>query len=264
VDRADTDPANLLSQANLVILATPVPKIIEIIQQLPSFIQASCIVLDLGSTKRDILLAMAALPEYFDPLGGHPICGKEKLGLANAEPGLFQNAPFVITPLERTSARARDAAGQIVAAVGARLLEMEAEEHDRALAFSSHLPFVVSSILALSTPVDYGPYLGTGFRSTSRLAGTSSSIMLGILQSNRKNVLQALSVFQQHLAEIQTTLAAGDDRSLEKLLNNSQTAYNSLLTSHYKSSQKCHPERSEGSLPRKARDSSVAKSAPSE
>jgi len=230
VQEADSDPAKLLPQADLVILATPVPKIVEFIQHLPSFIRKSCIVFDLGSTKMDIAQAMSELPEHFDPIGGHPICGKEKLGLENAEAGLFQNSPFVITPLKRTSSRARSAVDQIISTIGARSIEMDAAAHDQALAFTSHLPFLVSSTLALSTPPEYVPFSGTGFRSTSRLAGTSSSIMLGILQSNRGNVLKALSVFQQHLSEIQTRLAAGDDQTLENLLNNSRAAYQSLFS----------------------------------
>jgi prephenate dehydrogenase len=232
VDQADSDPAKLLPRADLVILATPVPKIIEIIQHVPSFIQKPCILFDLGSTKKDILQAMSALPQNFDPIGGHPICGKETLGLANAETGLFQNAPFVITPLKRTSARARSAAQQIISTTGARMIEMNGEDHDRSLAFTSHLPFLISSTLALSTPVEYVPFSGTGFRSTSRLAGTSSSIMLGILQSNRENVLKALSVFQQQLSEIQTKLAAGDDQTLENILDNSRAAYQSLVSNY--------------------------------
>ena len=76
VDQADTDPSKLLPQADLVILATPVLAIIDFIQKLPSLLQKPCIVLDLGSTKKDIVQAMSVLPDYFDPLGGHPICGK--------------------------------------------------------------------------------------------------------------------------------------------------------------------------------------------
>ncbi|HXQ38161.1 MAG TPA: prephenate dehydrogenase/arogenate dehydrogenase family protein, partial [Anaerolineales bacterium] len=81
VDEVDTDPVKILPQADLVILATPVPVILAFIQKLPSFTQNPCIVIDLGSTKKDIVQAMSTMPERFDVLGGHPICGKEKLGL---------------------------------------------------------------------------------------------------------------------------------------------------------------------------------------
>jgi prephenate dehydrogenase len=173
---------------------------------------------------------MSSLPAYFDPIGGHPICGKEKLGLENAEANLYQNAPFVITTLERTSIRAREAAKQIVSAIGAHLIEMSADDHDRALAFTSHLPFLVSSALALSTPSEYSSFIGTGFRSTSRLAGTPSSVTMGFLQSNRENVLNALSLFQKHLSDLQTNLAANDFQTLEGILNHSRATYQSLVS----------------------------------
>lgn len=228
VNQADRDPTKLLPQADLVILATPIPAILNFIEKLPAFTQNSAIVLDLGSTKKDILQAMTTLPERFDPIGGHPICGKEKLGLEHADANLYQGAAFVVTPLKRTSPRAKSAIQQIISAIGAYHVEMTAESHDQALAFTSHLPFLLASTLTLSVPTEYSPFTGTGFRSTSRVAGTSASIMLGILQSNRENVLKALSIFQQQLSEIQTKLTEGDFHSLEGVLSRSRLAYESL------------------------------------
>ena len=151
VQQADTDPVKLLAQADLVILAVPVPAIMEFIQKLPSFSEKASIVFDLGSTKQDILQAMSALPENFDPIGGHPICGKEKLGLVNAVATLYQDAPFVVSSLDRTTRRAKSAVKEIVSAIGADCIEMTAEDHDRILAATSHLPFLVASALAHST-----------------------------------------------------------------------------------------------------------------
>jgi prephenate dehydrogenase len=93
------------------------------------------------------------------------------------------------------------------------------------------LPFLISSVLALSTAAKYAPLIGTGFRSTSRLAGTPSSITLGILQSNRENVLKALSVFQQQLSEVQAKLATEDFQTLEGILTHSRSTYQSLISS---------------------------------
>lgn len=228
VDWVDTDPAKLLFQADLVILATPVPAIIDWIQKLQSFSERPCIVIDLGSTKRDILQSMYALPENFDPIGGHPICGKETLGLENAEASLFQGAPFVVSALRRTTPRAKSAAGQIISAIGANCIEMTAEDHDRILAATSHLPFLISSALAVSTPCDHTPLLGPGFRSTSRLAGTPSHMMTGILKSNRDNVLNAVKSFRKSLDEIESALQNENFVELGKILNQSRASYHSL------------------------------------
>ena len=225
VDYADSDPAKLLPEVDLVILAAPVPAILTLLEKLPAFTPNPCIVMDLGSTKRLVVEAMAKLPERFDPIGGHPICGKEKLSLANAERTLYYAAPFLLTPLERTSQRALSAANQIIEALGAKSKVLNAIDHDRILASTSHLPFLISSALARITPEDVSPFVGPGFKSTSRLAGTSSSMMLGVLQSNRENVLNALHGMQNQLAEIETALSAGDFEKLESLLNEAQSKY---------------------------------------
>ncbi len=229
VDYADSNPANLLSEADLVILSAPVLAILTLLEQLPNFTPNRCIALDLGSTKQLIVEAMSRLPERFDPIGGHPICGKERLSLANAERTLYYSAPFLLTPLERTTPRALSAARQIIAAVGAKPAILEAVEHDRILASTSHLPFLLSSALALATPNNVASFVGPGFKSTSRLASTSSSMMLGVLRSNRENVLNALRGFQNCLAEIESALSSNDFQKLESVLNEAQNKHQTFI-----------------------------------
>jgi prephenate dehydrogenase len=229
VDSASSDPAALLSQADIVILSAPVPVILTLLDKLPSYTSNPCIVMDMGSTKRLIVESMSRLPEHFDPIGGHPICGKEKLSLANAERTLYYAAPFLLTPLERTSPRALSAAHQIIEAIGAKTKILDAAEHDRILAATSHLPFLISSALALATPEDVTPFVGPGFKSTSRLAGTSSSMMLGVLQSNRENVLNALHEMQTQMAEIESALSSNDFAKLESVLNEAQSKYQKFM-----------------------------------
>ncbi|MBI5965007.1 MAG: prephenate dehydrogenase [Chloroflexi bacterium] len=228
VDYADSNPAILLPDVDLVILSAPVPAILTLLEQLPTFTPNPCIVMDMGSTKKLIVESMSRLPERFDPIGGHPICGKEKLSLANAERTLYYAAPFLLTPLERTTARALSAANQIIEAVGAKATILDAAEHDRILASTSHLPFLISSALALATPNDVASFIGPGFKSTSRVAGTSSSMMLGVLQSNRENVLNALHGMQSQLAEIESALSSEDFAKLESILNESRSTYQNL------------------------------------
>ena len=229
VDCADSDPAKVLHAVDLVILSAPVPAILTLLEQLPSITPNRCIVMDLGSTKRQIVDAMSHLPERFDPIGGHPICGKEKLSLANAERTLYYAAPFLLTPLSRTSPRAMSAATEIISALGAKATILDAAEHDRILASTSHLPFLLASALALATPNDVAAFIGTGFKSTSRVAGTPSSMMLGVLQSNRENVLNALHDLQQRLSEIESALASENISQLEAILNQSRSSYQTLI-----------------------------------
>lgn len=217
-----------LSQVDLLILAIPVSAILNLIQQLPSLMPNPCVILDLGSTKIKILHAMKKLPPRFDVIGGHPICGKENLGLENADADLYQDAPFVIIPLEWTTQRAKSAAKQIISAIGARLIEMTAEEHDRILASTSHLPFLLSSALAHSTSPDFASLIGPGFRSTSRLAGTPTRMMMGILKSNRENIFNSICNFRNSLDQIEFLLQDENYAQLELLLTQSRAAYRAL------------------------------------
>ena len=229
-DLMDSEPVRLLSDADVVILAVPVPAILDLLEQLPSIMPNPCIVLDVGSTKIQICEAMARLPERFSPMGGHPICGKENLSLANADQTLYHDAPFILSPLERTSPWALSASQQIIEAIGAKAIVLTAEEHDRALAATSHLPYLLSSALVYATPDDASRFIGPGFKSASRLAGTSSSVMLGVLQSNRKNVKEAVVRFRASLDEFEIALTTGDDFRLKTLLDQAASRYADLMS----------------------------------
>ena len=230
VDHASSDLSSM-PQFDVLILATPVNVILDILPTLPSFIKQPCILMDLGSTKKIILESMNQLPENFDVIGAHPICGKEQLGLQNADADLYRNAPFVLTPSARTTPKAISAARQIISAVGENLIEMSAEAHDLALAFTSHLPFLLASSLARSTPHEYASLIGPGFRSTSRLAGTPAHMMMGILRSNRENALKAIQTFRAALDETETALRNEEYAVLDKLLHQSRSNHQSLISS---------------------------------
>jgi prephenate dehydrogenase len=133
-----------------------------------------------------------------------------------------------LTPLERTSQRALSAAHQIIDALGAKATILDALDHDRILASTSHLPFLLASALALATPQEVAAFIGTGFKSTSRVAGTPASMMLGVLQSNRENVLNALHGLQQQLSEIESSLSSANVSQLESILNQSRSSYQTL------------------------------------
>ncbi len=206
VDQAAQDPQALLPQADLVILAAPVRAILDLLAQLPLLHPGAPVVLDVGSTKRQVVAAMQALPERFDPLGGHPMCGKEHASIRYAEAGLYHQAPFALVRLERTTPHACALAEHLVAAVGARSLWLDAETHDRWVAATSHLPYLVANALAAATPLEARPLAGPGLRSTTRLAGSSLSMMGDILSTNQDQVLAALGCFRQALDEIEQAL----------------------------------------------------------
>ncbi len=229
VHRASDDPRVILEDADIVILACPVPEIVRWLKRLPEFIRQDCIVLDIGSTKRDIVDAMSNLPDNFDPIGGHAIAGKEKLSLRQAEKDLYRGAPFVLTPLARTSEKTRRIAQGLLSFLGAVPVWIDAEKHDHLLASTSHLPFLLSSALVLATPQEAAELAGPGFRSSSRLADTPSSMMLGVLQSNRENVLSSIKIFQKQLSIIEKSLRENNSQELKSTLDAARMQHQVLI-----------------------------------
>jgi prephenate dehydrogenase len=224
-----SDPQAVLENADLVILACPVPDILAWLERLPAYIRQACVVLDLGSSKRAILAGMQNLPLNFDPIGAHPVCGKENLSLRNAESGLYRGAPFMVMPLARTGDNARQAVQQLVQVLGAELVLEEGENHDRALAATSHLPYLLACALALATPQELEAFVGPGFRSTSRLAGTPSSMMQGVLETNRDHVLEGIRNMQAVLAKMESALMQNDSTGLKAMLDSAQERYQTLI-----------------------------------
>ena len=218
VSYASQDLRSVLERADLVILAAPVLSIISCLHDLPDLLPQQAIIMDIGSTKKDIVEAMATLPPRFDPIGGHPMCGKETSSLRNAEAALFHGKPFVLVPLLRTSPHAQMIAKQLVEAVEAHPLIMDAPTHDQWTAVTSHLPYLLSSALVLSTPLEVAPLIGPGYRSTTRLALSSPNMMVDVLVTNRVHLLQAIARFRIQLDELEKHIIQDEDQKLRKAL----------------------------------------------
>lgn len=224
VDRAATGPAEILPQADLVIFATPARTIIRQVGELAPFYRPGAIITDMGSTKQEIVQAMAALPDGVYPVGSHPMCGKEKTGLAVADAALFAGAPWIITPLERTPPEAVDHVRELALAVGARPRVLAAGRHDKLVAAISHLPYALSAalVLAAQQAAAEDPAVwevaASGFKDTSRVAASDVTMMLDILLTNGSAVGQMLALARQRLDQLAQALAAGDEETLRALM----------------------------------------------
>jgi prephenate dehydrogenase len=228
-DHLDSHPGNLLKTADLVILAMPVRKIIEVLYELPGLHPGNPMVMDLGSTKVDIVHAMSCLPARFDPLGAHPMCGKEKSTLAAADANLFYGSPFVFTRLERSSNRACCLAELIAEVVQSKPLWLDAESHDRWVASTSHLPYLAACALAAATPIEASLLASSGYASTTRVSTSSPDMMLDVLITNRENVLAGLNAFRQKLDDMQTCLDRNDFDALKGLLHHAVSHQAAIL-----------------------------------
>ncbi len=225
VDCATDDLYEGVNRADVVILAAPVRVIIEMLHmRLGSYLRSNTLVIDIGSTKQDIVDAMASLPIGVNAVGGHPMTGKENGGIQEADESLYRCRPFVLCPSRRTTPAARLRAISFVETLGALPIEMEAERHDQIVAGISHLPYLLSATLVATianqahADAAYWELAAGGFRDTSRLAASDVTMMGDILSTNTKAVATLLAQFRMQLAMLETLLIAGDDHRLGESL----------------------------------------------
>lgn len=220
VDRATLDAAAAAAQSDIVVLCTPVRTIIRQLAELGPALRPGTIVTDMGSTKRAICRAMSDLPTGVQPVGAHPMCGKETAGLAAADPDLYRDKVWVVCPLERSSPAAVAIVEAMGRAVGARPIQLDPARHDRLVAAISHLPYLLAcslvaavDALAQSDPAVWD-VAASGFRDTSRLAASDVTMLLDILFTNQEPVLALVEDFQARLAELADRLRRGDEAEL--------------------------------------------------
>ena len=227
-------PAAALSQADIVLFSTPVRVIIHQLAEYASIYKVGAIITDMGSTKQAIVEVMAALPEYVNPVGSHPMCGKELTGLAAAEATLYRGAPWILSPLERTPPAAVDLVGELAAAIGARPQVIPADRHDTLVAAISHLPYTLAATLVLSaqqvarTDPAVWEVAATGFRDTSRVAASDVTMMLDILLTNREAVGQMLDIARSRLDLFGKAIETGDEEALRELMGQAAQQRKSL------------------------------------
>lgn len=226
VDLGTTDLAGGVAGADVVVLAAPVGAILRLLREIGPLLPDGCLVMDLGSTKSQIVAEMARLPAPMEPLGGHPMCGREVSGIAAADPALFRHRPFVLTPLPRTSEAALTLGRELVEAVGARPVLLDAARHDRLAAAVSHAPYLLACALtaAASDAAAADPMVwelaASGFRDTSRLAASDVTMMLDILLTNREAALKAVESCGAQLRGLARLLEAEDEEGLRAALEN--------------------------------------------
>lgn len=217
VDRIEINPSDAASGADLVVLACPVPVLANLAKEIGSACGPETVVTDIGSTKASILKTLGAvLPGGSPFVGSHPIAGSEKSGCSHSDPNLFEGKLTVICP-----GNARESAVAIIERfwqeLGARTILMEAGLHDQALAATSHLPHLVAYLLAALPNEGDKPFIGGGFRDTTRIAGSDPQLWAGILHDNRKALVPLIDAMISHMARVRDELLLESGESSEKI-----------------------------------------------
>jgi cyclohexadieny/prephenate dehydrogenase len=219
VDEARPDVRSMAADADVVVFCTPVDVIAGQVVEAALVCRSGALLTDAGSTKAAIVRDVEGrLPQGAAFVGGHPLAGSEKQGPEHANAELFEGRVVVLTPTARTDDKALSQATALWEALGARVRLMDPEEHDRAMAMTSHLPHVTAAALAGVLPLEWSGLTAGGFRDATRVASGGPELWAAILLANADGVLDAMDKLDERMAEFRRSLASGDRDALIALL----------------------------------------------
>jgi prephenate dehydrogenase len=205
--------------AACVVVAAPVGRIAGLARRALAAAPESCVVTDLGSAKRVVLEGLDA-GERARFVGGHPICGAERSGVASARGDLYRGATWFLTPTPETRPELFERLHALISATGARPAAIDAAAHDRLMALVSHVPHVLAAVLihqAAATAPNGRQALrsaGPSFDDLTRVAGANPPLWADILLANRDAVLEEMADLRSRLRDVERAIADGDREGL--------------------------------------------------
>jgi prephenate dehydrogenase len=206
-------------EPSLVILALPTSNLDDVLQR-EFDLNPNSTFMDVGSVKTEVVLKVSKIPglaAHFVPT--HPMAGREVGGAASARADLFVGRSWVITPMPTTDAKALATVEDLIALLGASAVTMSAQDHDAAVAKISHLPQIISSVLAgqlLGTKPEWMELAGQGLRDTTRIAGSDEKLWKEIIHSNRQILSGLLKILNEDVIRMIQSLE--DPSEIEKIL----------------------------------------------
>jgi prephenate dehydrogenase len=216
LDDAPARPADAVRGADLVVLAAPPTANLTLLESLVPQLAPGALVTDVGSVKRAIVARAEALDVGTRFAGSHPLAGTHRRGFEASRADLFQGAVVYVTACAGGAGAAREVAHFWETVLEAHPIAIDAAQHDAQVAVTSHVPQVVSSLLArfLAAHVPRGASLGPGARDTTRLAGSEPALWTEILLMNRDEILPVLRQLEEPLGAVERALETGDAAAL--------------------------------------------------
>jgi prephenate dehydrogenase len=222
IDRGGQDFLEFASLADLVIVATYMQETIRIITELGSLVKPGTIIMDIGSTKMSAVEVMNSLPPEIQAIGGHPMTGQMTAQVKGIHSAIFRNRVFVLTPTERTNLDTLNWCEVLLQRIGAKVVVMDAERHDRLVAITSHLPRLLPVSLldiAVHDHDDMTMQLAAGgFQEGTRKAIDSPEMWVDIVMTNGDNIIQAIRSIEASLESLAAVIEKGDEASIRALL----------------------------------------------
>lgn len=232
LDLASTDIVDAAKDCDLVIAATPIQQIVPSLLQAAGTAANECLFLDVGSTKATVA---ADSEQHFFAANfcpSHPIAGSEKSGWEFAREDLFEQKCVVLTPSAKTSEKTLLDAKLFWESLGGKVTQMSPQEHDLALAATSHMPHLLASALASVTPPELLNLVGTGWMDTTRVAGGSPELWRQIIAENADCSLQAMQKFATIWQRAIEAVEKRDFEDLHRILSEGKQIRDALGNRH--------------------------------
>ena len=213
------DIGESVSNADLVILATPICTFEKIFSQISNALPRGCIVTDVGSTK--VLphrWAAKQLPKWVHYVGSHPIAGSEQRGVEFARDDLFERTDCILTTTKKTNAAPVETLKRFWSKLGCSVKLMSPAEHDRIFANISHLPHITAAALINASKTEELKFAGKGFIDTSRIASGPANIWADVLATNANNSTRGIDKITVELEKLKKAIKSGNKKQIEKLL----------------------------------------------
>ena len=220
IDSTENNPLRAVKDAKVVILATPIRAMEEVMQLIAPELEDDCIVTDTGSTKAAVLKwAEEHLPSKVSFVGGHPMAGKEISGPDAAQADLFQGATYCLMPARNTGEKALSAIVSMVESMGAKPYFIDPVEHDSFVGAVSHLPMILSTVLTRLTSgspswPEIARLASTGYRDVSRLASQEPSMNRDICLTNQEGLVHWIDEYIKELYSFRNLVKEGGEKDL--------------------------------------------------
>jgi len=232
IDKAVLDPAQGVQGTDLVVLATPISAFPDLMAAIAGAIPPEAILMDVASSKvRVVEIVSSALGERPDVayIPTHPMAGSEQRGPLAASADLFQGSICIITPLTNTFPESKGRITRMWTALGAHVVSMTPQAHDRAVARVSHMPHLAAAaILAVLDEADTA-LCGKGLLDTTRVASGSPDMWMDICKTNRENIYEALVEYLNLLKELADSFGGGNLGRLRAVLEASKEKRDRLI-----------------------------------
>jgi len=224
IDEGTVNLEEGIKEADMVIIATPVKTIIDLLSKIDPFLKKGCLVTDTGSTKAKIVeTANQVLSPVVHFIGGHPMAGSEKYGIDSANSHLFQEKTYILTPDKKSNLINMKKIFSLIKMINANILILDPLEHDKIVSAVSHLPQIiaVSLINAIGELAlqgnnnNYFKAVGEGFKDMTRIASSPYKIWEDICETNQENIVKMIQEFRNYLGVIEDKLKS-NPRSLKE------------------------------------------------